>query len=890
MGTLSAQSSFSEIFDQDTPEFIKALSTTVFPGELPGPGDVENDVEKRKRHQEDIETLAKLSQDFMKKLSQSSTDHQENVTYRDHNEGRPAKRMKTQEEREFIQGSSSKPLGGPTLSEDAQGHEDEEPFKATQPTVEPKPLHSTDPVSLRDAALVPGYAPFKANEHAERLMQNEDFRATRTSAAGADFIDSFYKNSRLHYLSTWKVELRALVAEAQERADKAFAQGAGGAGDADGGAESSKDGLVKEDGLVGKVKAEDTSTSMRGNAFQLLRSPSKKIKAKEQDAVGSENTVIMHCDFDCFFASVGLLTRPHLKDQPVVVCHSQGARGGESSTSEVSSANYKARESGIRSGMSLHQARKLCPSVVTIPYEFEKYKKASLHLYTILMSHSDDLQAVSVDEALIDVTTAVKQMPPSTKKRYDPAKEFAEMLRAEIKASTGCDVSIGISHNIMLARLATRKAKPAGSHHLRLEDLQKHIENTCVDELHGFGRAARDKALERLGVATLGELAKKPRSVLCDVFGKTLGSTLYDACRGIDHRRIESDKPRKSVSAEINYGIRFENNEQAQAFMFQLAEEVARRLDAVDMRGRSLTLKVMKRDPDAPVEAPKFLGHGCCNIFNKQASLSSEDGRATSDALIIGQQAWRLLKGFAFDPRDLRGVGIQIQKLEKASESNSHSGELGQAKLSFKKVSKEPKEKKEEKEEKIPPVVLTVQPPSSQSADDDEVQEIKPSTPPPADGVASNLALPSFSQVDRSSFEALPDSLKKEIKTEYSRRSASPALSAISDDRTPSLSPPKKRTTNKGTPLSRITQALAPRSRDGSARSGASAGIQKQNIFERCGEQKETRGSRVVVTRAELVKLGIDPKVFYELPSDVQMEQLASARFARSFGSKATKK
>ena len=104
----------------------------------------------------------------------------------------------------------------------------------------------------------------------------------------------------------------------------------------------------------------------------------------------------------------------------------------------------------------------------------------------------------------------------------------------------------------MLARLATRKAKPAGSYHLRLADLQKHIEHTCIDELHGFGHAAREKALERIGAATLGELAKKPRSVLCDVFGKAVGSTLYDACRGIDHRKLESDKPRKSVSAEIN--------------------------------------------------------------------------------------------------------------------------------------------------------------------------------------------------------------------------------------------------------------------------------------------------------------------------------------------------
>lgn len=157
----------------------------------------------------------------------------------------------------------------------------------------------------------------------------------------------------------------------------------------------------------------------------------------------------------------------------------------------------------------------------------------------------------------------------------------------------------------MLARLATRKAKPAGCFHLKLADLQKHINHLCVDEVHGFGRAAREKALEKLGVATLGELARKPKSVLCDVFGKTTGATLYDACRGVDHKQLESDKPRKSVSAEINYGIRFEDQAQAQSFIFQLAEEVARRLDAVGMQGRSLTLKIMKRDPEAPAEPPK---------------------------------------------------------------------------------------------------------------------------------------------------------------------------------------------------------------------------------------------------------------------------------------------
>ncbi|KAH8114089.1 DNA/RNA polymerase [Phellopilus nigrolimitatus] len=848
MTTLGETSSFSDLFNQDEPEFLEALRTTVFPGDIP----VDSSCGRKRQHSGDREVLSKLSQEFVKKLSQASTTCGDESGNEEQTGGRK-KRMKTSVEPDFVEGSSRN-------QEQDDIRRFDEVRSEKQSKANPLPIYSTDPTSLKDASRVPNYAPYKANEHAERLMQDAHFRTAHTSAGGSDFIDGFYKNSRLHHLSTWKVELRALVAEAQERADKEFIQGDGGEGGVGTVADDGGDG---GDGLVGKVKA-DTGTSMRGNAFQLLRSPSKgKEKAREQD-----ESVIMHCDFDCFFASVGILTRPYLKDQPVVVCHSQASQG-ESSTSEVSSANYKARDSGIKAGMSLQQARKLCPCVVTVPYEFEKYKKASLQLYTILLSYADDLQAVSVDEALIDVTTAVKNMPSSPGKRYDPAKTFAEMLRAKIKESTGCDVSIGISHNILLARLATRKAKPAGSYHLKLADLQKYIEHVCVDELHGFGRATREKALEKLGVATLGELAKKPRSVLCDALGKTTGATLYDAVRGIDNRRLESDKARKSVSAEINYGIRFENSEQAQAFMFQLAEEVARRLSEIEMRGRSLTLKIMKRDPDAPVEPPKFLGHGCCNIFNKQANLSSADGRATSDALVIGQQAWRLLKSVAFDPRELRGIGIQIQKLEKATQSS----ELGQLKLDFKpkKVAKEAKEAKGR-----PDIALTVQPASSPDFDSGPTQPTQ----------ASNLALPSFSQVDRKSFESLPVNLRHEITKEYSRRSASPALSGIGDS-APSLSPPKRKTTDKGTPLGRITQALAPRNRTGSGLSSASAAaVQKHNIFERCQVQKETRGTKVEVTRAELARLGIDARVFAELPAELQLEQLASVRFARSFKGK----
>jgi len=90
-----------------------------------------------------------------------------------------------------------------------------------------------------------------------------------------------------------------------------------------------------------------------------------------------------------------------------------------------------------------------------------------------------------------------------------------------------------------------------------------------------------------------------------------------------------------------------------------------RRLDNIEMRARSITLKIMIRDPNAPVGTAKFMGLGLCAVMNKQAALHSSNGRAMSDPLVIGQQAWSMLKASNFDPHELRGVGIQLQKLKK---------------------------------------------------------------------------------------------------------------------------------------------------------------------------------------------------------------------------------
>ena len=190
------------------------------------------------------------------------------------------------------------------------------------------PLYTTDPRTKADAARVPGYAAFKSNPNAQRAMAKPEWRKAHTSVS-SDFMEGYYKNSRLHHLSTWKSELKNLVQEAQVRAES---------------------GPIS--GHVGKIAMEGHSSggvSMRG-AELILRSPTSKWKGKGR-AVDDEDRVIMHCDFDCFFVSAGLVSRPELKGKPVVVCHSQGAQGGASSTSEIASSSYEARKFGIHNGM-----------------------------------------------------------------------------------------------------------------------------------------------------------------------------------------------------------------------------------------------------------------------------------------------------------------------------------------------------------------------------------------------------------------------------------------------------------------------------------------------------------------------------------------------------------
>ncbi|KZO95126.1 DNA repair protein [Calocera viscosa TUFC12733] len=720
--------------------------------------------------------------------------------------------------------------------------------------------YSTDLVTCVAAAHIPAYAAHGSNPNAARLMQNPGWAAEHTSAKGADFIEGFYKQSRLHHLSTWKSELKELVAKAQAK--------------------------VEDDRDGHRPDGPDRGVSMAGHVL-----PEGKARLDGKGRVRPEDRVIMHCDFDSFFVAASLIDRPHLKGKPVVVCHSQGRapmqRAGKSvsSTSEVASASYEARKFGIKNGMSLGQARQLCPDVETVPYEFEKYKDFSLQFYTILMAHADDVQAVSVDEALIDVSNAVAraQLAPRADeggKAPDYVKALAEAIRDDVRKSTGCEISIGASHNILLARLATRKAKPAGSYHLLPEDVAGLLEGLDIDDLHGVGWSIRERMQSNLGIAKVGELAKQPKATLQKLFGPKMGEKLFNAARGIDNAQLESHKQRKSVSAEVNYGIRFETEEQAERFIRDLSREVARRLKNVNMKGRLMTLKVMKRHPDAPIEAPKFMGHGSCDSFSKSNPIGARGGAATDDADIIGEEAWKLMKSFGFDSRELRGLGIQIQKLEGGLGGEAPTG-AGQGILAFQKIPSPSKRDREapeavietdSKQEKLSAIEDSDMPKRTESLLDgsppretDQKQSVSApeeviSHPAPA------FELPSFTQVDQSVLEALPADIRAELEAEYARARTAPQPQPSRAGPSEVRSPVK--TVRSPQDVKHIARQLAPK------RNGAPSAA-KYSIFKK---REPAPVVQIEITNEELQELQIDPGVFHALPGDLQREQLAAQR------------
>ncbi|GFY95013.1 DNA-directed DNA polymerase [Actinidia rufa] len=192
-----------------------------------------------------------------------------------------------------------------------------------------------------------------------------------------------------------------------------------------------------------------------------------------------------------FFVSVVIRNHPELRDKPVAVCHSDNPRG----TAEISSANYPARDYGVRAGIFVRDAKALCPHLVIFPYDFDAYEEVADQFYNILHKHCKKVQAVSCDEAFLEVTQSEEEDP----------QFLASVIRKEIFETTKCTASAGISGNLLMARLATRGAKPDGQCYIPPEKVDDYLHELSIKALPGIGHVLEEK-LKRRQILTCGQL------------------------------------------------------------------------------------------------------------------------------------------------------------------------------------------------------------------------------------------------------------------------------------------------------------------------------------------------------------------------------------------------
>lgn len=282
-----------------------------------------------------------------------------------------------------------------------------------------------------------------------------------------------------------------------------------------------------------------------------------------------------------------------------------------------------------------------------------------------------DIEAVSCDEMYVE-------LGPILRSTHLSADDFVTHLRREIQSLTGCPCSAGIGSNRLQARMATKQAKPNGQFYLLPADVSEYFADIELSAMPGVGYAMQQK-LAQLGWQRCSDLVAVPVGRVQTELGRKVGETLHQQCRGCDDRPLVYGQQRKSVSAEVNYGIRFAVDAEFEAFVRQLCTEVHSRLTEIRMRGKAITLKLMVRAAEAPVETAKFMGHGVCDTVTKTSTLP----QCSDDAQLIERTVLAIRRHLNVAPTEVRGVGIQIGKLAPMADQKAVNGPNGRLRSMF---------------------------------------------------------------------------------------------------------------------------------------------------------------------------------------------------------------
>jgi DNA polymerase-4 len=341
---------------------------------------------------------------------------------------------------------------------------------------------------------------------------------------------------------------------------------------------------------------------------------------------------ILHIDMDAFYASVEQRDRPELRGKPVAVGGDPHRRG------VVAAASYEARTDGVRSAMPMARAVRLCPQLIIVKPDFQKYRAASDTVFEIFRSVTPLVEPMSLDEAYLDVTENAWGEPLG--------RTVALRIKSAIRDATQLTASAGVAPNKFLAKIASAWKKPDGLTVIAPERVERFLQTLPVDALWGVGPVTAARLRER-GIERLVDVRTADEDVLRDAVG-SWSEWLRQLANGIDDREVEPNHERKSSGSENTYSQDLTNINEIREEIDGMARDAAEWLDEHKLLCRTVTIKVRYSD------------------FTT-ITRSHSKAPATRDDEDIAQRAVKLLDRTEAAARPVRLLGVSVHNLEDPS-------------------------------------------------------------------------------------------------------------------------------------------------------------------------------------------------------------------------------
>jgi DNA polymerase-4 len=339
--------------------------------------------------------------------------------------------------------------------------------------------------------------------------------------------------------------------------------------------------------------------------------------------------LILHIDADAFFASVEQGFNPLLRDRPVIVGGSEDQRG------VVHTASYEARSRGIRTGMPLVQAKRLCPEAVFLKGNYQHYQASSLVMQDIYLRYTPLVEFTSLDDAYLDLSGTLHLHPPPP--------ELAHCIQQEVFQALHIGVSIGIGQNKVIARIASGCKKPKGITYVAPGREREFLKPLPIDELPGVGQVAKEK-LSELGIFTIGQLAALPKIILSELFGIN-GKKMWELANGIDQREVLTRIIPRQISRETTFEEDTTEQSVVTACLQYLTERIAAKLRQQELQCRRVGVKIRYSD---------FTQHNVMQTLPQ----------ATDNAAEIFAEIEKIFLHLPFRRLRIRHVGVSVTHLE----------------------------------------------------------------------------------------------------------------------------------------------------------------------------------------------------------------------------------